>query len=161
MQDPFITTGTVRDNISLGQDMTDEQIVHAAQQAQLHDYVMSLPQAYNTQMDERGSNFSTGQRQLLSLARTLAHNPRILILDEATANIDSHTEAVIQSALMELKGRTSIIAIAHRLSTITAADQILVLHQGEIAQRGTHEELLALDGLYRNMYLLQQSRSQE
>ena len=160
MQEPFITTGTVRDNISLGQDMTDEQIVHAAQQAQLHDYVMSLPQAYNTQMDERGSNFSTGQRQLLSLARTLAHNPRILILDEATANIDSHTEAVIQSALMKLKGRTSIIAIAHRLSTITAADQILVLHQGEIAQRGTHEELLALDGLYQNMYLLQQSRNQ-
>src|SRR5690606_5782131 len=101
---------------------------------------------------------STGQRQLLSLARTLAHQPRILILDEATANIDSHTEAVIQAALMQLKGNTSIIAIAHRLSTITSADQILVLHQGEIAQRGTHSELLEQEGLYRNMYLLQQSR---
>ncbi|MDP2126654.1 MAG: ABC transporter transmembrane domain-containing protein [Pseudohongiella sp.] len=158
MQDPFITTGSVRDNICLGQVMSDEQIVRAAKQAQLHEFVMSLPDAYNTMMDERGGNFSTGQRQLLSLARTLAHDPMILILDEATANIDSHTEAVIQSALMQLKGKTSIIAIAHRLSTITSADQILVLHQGEIAQRGTHQGLLGHEGLYRNMYLLQQSR---
>lgn len=158
LQDPFITTGTVRDNICLGQQMTDEQIKHAAEQAQIHEFVMTLPLAYDTPMDERGANFSTGQRQLLSLARTLAHKPRILILDEATANIDSHTEAVIQSALMQLKGSTSIIAIAHRLSTITAADQILVLHQGEITQRGSHQQLLALEGLYRNMYLLQQSR---
>lgn len=158
LQDPFITTGTVRDNICLGQEMTDEQIMLAAKQAQIHEFVMTLPLAYETPMDERGANFSTGQRQLLSLARTLAHKPRILILDEATANIDSHTEAVIQSALMQLKGNTSIIAIAHRLSTITAADQILVLHQGEITQRGTHQQLLADEGLYRNMYLLQQSR---
>jgi ABC-type multidrug transport system fused ATPase/permease subunit len=97
---------------------------------------------------------------LLSLARTLAHRPKILILDEATANIDSHTEAVIQQALMQLKGETSIIAIAHRLSTITSADQILVLHQGEITQRGTHQQLLAQEGLYRNMYLLQQNRDE-
>ncbi|MDP2283778.1 MAG: ABC transporter transmembrane domain-containing protein [Pseudohongiella sp.] len=156
LQDPFITTGTVRDNICLGQDMSDEQLVSAAQQAQIHEFVMGLPLGYNTPMDERGGNFSTGQRQLLSLARTLAHKPRILILDEATANIDSHTEAVIQSALMQLKGSTSIIAIAHRLSTIIASDQILVLHQGEITQRGTHQQLLAQEGLYRNMYLLQQ-----
>jgi ABC-type multidrug transport system fused ATPase/permease subunit len=158
LQDPFITTGTIRDNICLGQNMTDEQIMRAAEQAQIHEFVMTLPLAYDTPMDERGANFSTGQRQLLSLARTLAHKPRILILDEATANIDSHTEAVIQSALMQLKGSTSIIAIAHRLSTITAADQILVLHQGEITQRGSHQQLLAHEGLYRNMYLLQQSR---
>lgn len=156
LQDPFITTETVRDNICLGLDMSDEQIIEAAKQAQIHEFVMGLPKAYETPMDERGANFSTGQRQLLSLARTLAHKPRILILDEATANIDSHTEAVIQSALMQLKGKTSIIAIAHRLSTITAADQILVLHQGEITQRGTHQALLAQEGLYRNMYLLQQ-----
>ncbi|MDP2379177.1 MAG: ATP-binding cassette domain-containing protein, partial [Pseudohongiella sp.] len=160
LQDPFITTGTVRDNICLGQDMSDEQLVSAAQQAQIHEFVMGLPLGYNTPMDERGGNFSTGQRQLLSLARTLAHKPRILILDEATANIDSHTEAVIQSALMQLKGSTSIIAIAHRLSTIIAADQILVLHQGEITQRGTHQQLLAQEGLYRNMYLLQQRRAE-
>ncbi|WP_294132962.1 ABC transporter ATP-binding protein [Pseudohongiella sp.] len=158
MQDPFITTGSVRENITLGQDMSDEVVLAAAGQAQIHDYIMTLPEAYNTPMDERGSNFSTGQRQLLSLARTLAHKPRILILDEATANIDSHTEAVIQRALMMLRGDTSIIAIAHRLSTITAADQILVLHQGVITQRGTHQQLLSEDGLYRNMYLLQQSR---
>jgi ATP-binding cassette, subfamily B, multidrug efflux pump len=158
LQDPFITTGTVRDNICLGLHMTDEQIVRAAEQAQIHEFVMTLPLAYDTPMDERGANFSTGQRQLLSLTRTLAHQPRILILDEATANIDSHTEAVIQSALMQLKGSTSIIAIAHRLSTITAADQILVLHQGEITQRGSHQQLLVHEGLYRNMYLLQQSR---
>ena len=161
MQDPFITTGTVRENITLGQQMSDEVVLAAAQQAQIHDYIMTLPEAYNTLMDERGSNFSTGQRQLLSLARTLAHKPRILILDEATANIDSHTEAVIQQALLLLRGSTSIIAIAHRLSTIIAADKILVLHQGVINQRGTHQELLAEEGLYRNMYLLQQSRGVE
>jgi ATP-binding cassette, subfamily B, multidrug efflux pump len=161
MQDPFITTGTVRDNITLGQDMAEATVIDAGKQAQIHDYVMGLPQGYDTPMDERGGNFSTGQRQLLSLARTLAHRPKILILDEATANIDSHTEAVIQQALMKLKGHTSIIAIAHRLSTITSADQILVLHQGEITQRGSHQELLSTDGLYRNMYLLQQNRSVE
>jgi len=158
MQDPFITTGTIRENITLGLDMSDQEVIEAAIQAQIHDYVMKLPQAYGTPMDERGGNFSTGQRQLLSLARTLAHKPKILILDEATANIDSHTEAVIQQALMMLKGSTSIIAIAHRLSTITSADQILVLHHGVINQRGTHQQLLAVDGLYRNMYLLQQNR---
>lgn len=155
MQDPFITTGTVRENITLGLPMADEDILEAARQAQLHDFVMELPLGYDTPMDERGGNFSTGQRQLLSLARTLAHKPKVLILDEATANIDSHTEAVVQQTLMRLKGQISIIAIAHRLSTITAADQILVLHQGEIRQRGTHQELVAQDGLYRNMYLLQ------
>lgn len=160
MQDPFITTGTIRENITLGLDMSDQAVVEAAIQAQIHDYVMKLPQAYDTPMDERGGNFSTGQRQLLSLARTLAHKPKILILDEATANIDSHTEAVIQQALMMLKGSTSIIAIAHRLSTITSADQILVLHHGVINQRGTHQQLLSVEGLYRNMYLLQQNRGE-
>lgn len=157
MQDPFITTGTVRENITLGLPMTDEEVEEAARQAQLHDFVVSLPLGYDTPMDERGGNFSTGQRQLLSLARTLAHRPKVLILDEATANIDSHTEAVVQETLLRLKGHISIIAIAHRLSTITAADQILVLHQGEIRQRGTHQELVAQDGLYRNMFLLQQN----
>lgn len=161
MQDPFITTGTVRENITLGLPMADADVQDAAKQAQLHDFVMALPLGYDTPMDERGGNFSTGQRQLLSLARTLAHKPKVLILDEATANIDSHTEAVVQQTLMRLKGQISIIAIAHRLSTITAADQILVLHQGEIRQRGTHQALIAQDGLYRNMYLLQKNHSDE
>lgn len=161
MQDPFITTGTVRENITLGLPMADEDVQEAARQAQLHDFVMGLPLGYDTPMDERGGNFSTGQRQLLSLARTLAHRPKVLILDEATANIDSHTEAVVQQTLMRLKGQISIIAIAHRLSTITAADQILVLHQGEIRQRGTHQELVAQDGLYRNMYLLQKNQGED
>src|SRR5690554_6409200 len=129
MQDPFITTGTVRENITLGLPMSDGEVQWASRQAQLHDFVMSLELGYDTPMDERGGNFSTGQRQLLSLARTLAHKPKVLILDEATANIDSHTEAVVQQTLMRLKGQISIIAIAHRLSTITSADQILVLHQ--------------------------------
>ena len=161
MQDPFITTGTVRENITLGLPMSDEEVQWASRQAQLHDFVMSLELGYDTPMDERGGNFSTGQRQLLSLARTLAHKPKVLILDEATANIDSHTEAVVQQTLMRLKGQISIIAIAHRLSTITSADQILVLHQGKIRQRGTHQELIAQEGLYQNMYLLQQNSSAE
>jgi len=155
MQDPFITTGTIRENICLGRNMTDEQVLAAARQAQIHDHIMSLPERYDTIMDERGSNFSTGQRQLLSLARTLAHEPLVLILDEATASIDSHTEAVIQQALMKLKGRTTIIAIAHRLSTITAADCILVLHDGQVRQQGTHQALLSREGLYQQMYQLQ------
>jgi len=155
LQDPFITTGTIRENITLGREIDNDRVIEAAEQAQLHDYVMTLPQQYDTVMDERGGNFSTGQRQLLSLARTLAHDPLVLILDEATANIDSHTEAVIQQALMKLKGRTTIIAIAHRLSTITAADTILVLHDGEVSQRGTHAELLEEPGLYQRMYELQ------
>ncbi len=158
LQDAFVMSGSVRDNITLGRPLQDEAIVEAARQAQLHDFVMSLPQGYDTLLGERGGNLSTGQRQLLSLARTLAHRPQILILDEATASIDSHTEAVIQQALSRLHGRTTIIAIAHRLSTITRADQILVLHQGEIRQRGSHRELMQVDGLYRHMYELQQQR---
>jgi ATP-binding cassette, subfamily B, multidrug efflux pump len=156
LQEPFISAGTVQENITLGREIPLERVIAAAQQAQLHDFVMSLPQGYQTLLGERGGNLSTGQRQLLSLARTLAQRPAILVLDEATASIDSHTEAVIQQALKTLHGHTTIIAIAHRLSTITRADNILVLHQGEIAQQGTHAELMRLDGLYRHMYQLQQ-----
>jgi ATP-binding cassette subfamily B multidrug efflux pump len=155
LQDPFIVAGSVRDNITLGLPMALERVKKAASQAQLHDFIMNLPMAYDTVMGERGSNFSTGQRQLLSLARTLAQEPRILILDEATASIDSATEAVIQQALEILRGRTTIIAIAHRLSTITQADRIIVLHQGEIMQQGKHAELLQQAGLYRHMHALQ------
>src|SRR5690606_39123410 len=155
LQDPFILRGSVRDNITLGLDMSEEQVINAARKAQLHDYVMSLPSGYDTELGERGGNLSTGQRQLLSLARTLAREPLILILDEATANIDSQTEATIQRALGQLRGSTTILAIAHRLSTITHADSIIVLHQGQMMQQGTHRELLAQDGLYRHMQELQ------
>lgn len=158
LQDPFITVGTVRENITLGMEIAEEKVIEAARSAQLHDFVMSLPNGYDTMLGERGGNLSTGQRQLLSLARTLAREPRILILDEATANIDSHTEAVIQQALTLLRGRTTILAIAHRLSTITRADAIIVLHQGRIMQQGSHQELLRIDGLYRHMYELQRQR---
>ncbi|MEK7258641.1 MAG: ABC transporter transmembrane domain-containing protein [Pseudomonadota bacterium] len=159
LQDPFISAGSVRDNITLGLEMTDEQVIAAARMAHLHDFVMSLPNGYATQLGERGGNLSTGQRQLLSLARTLAREPRILILDEATANVDSHTEAVISAALERLRGQTTILAIAHRLSTIVHADQIVVLHQGSVVQRGTHQELLREDGLYRHMHELQLQRA--
>ena len=155
LQDPFISAGSVRDNITLGLAIPEEKVIAAAQQAQLHEFVMSLPEGYDTLLGERGGNLSTGQRQLLSLARTLAREPRILILDEATANVDSHTEAVITKALNKLRGSTTILAIAHRLSTITHADQIVVLHQGRIMQQGSHQALLAQDGLYRHMHELQ------
>ena len=159
-QDPFVFTGTIRDNITLGREISEDKVRDSARKAQLLDYIESLPQGFDTELGERGNNLSTGQRQLLSLARTLAHEPGILILDEATANIDSHTEAVIQQALSELRGKTTMLAIAHRLSTITDADEILVLHQGEIVQRGSHQQLMALDGLYRHMYELQEKSEQ-
>jgi ABC-type multidrug transport system fused ATPase/permease subunit len=159
MQDPFISAGSVRDNISLGMELSDSEVVVASRQAQLHDFVLTLPKGYDTLLGERGGMLSTGQRQLLALARTLARKPRILILDEATANIDSHTEAVIQQALATLRGTTTIITIAHRLSTIIESDQIIVLHHGRIMQQGTHSQLLACDGLYRHMHELQLRKS--
>lgn len=155
-QDPFIFAGTVRENICLGDDYSQEAIEKAARQANIHDFIVSLPQGYDTWMNERGANLSTGQRQLLTLARTLVHEPKVLILDEATANIDSETEAVIQEALHNLRGKITIFAIAHRLSTIQEADEIVVLHKGHIVQKGLHHSLMAVDGLYRHMYELQQ-----
>lgn len=160
-QDAFIFSGTLAENIAMGADLSEEEIIAAARQAGLHEFVRTLPQGYQTPLGERGGNLSTGQRQLLSLARTLARKPKILILDEATANIDSETESHIMASLKQLRGRVTILAIAHRLSTITDADQILVLHQGEVVQRGTHQELLAVEGLYRHIYQLQENQVQE
>ncbi|ASP39503.1 multidrug ABC transporter ATP-binding protein [Bacterioplanes sanyensis] len=157
-QDPFIFSGTVADNIRLELALTDQQVEQAARKAHLHDAIMQMPQGYQTQLTERGGNLSTGQRQLLSLARTLAREPSILILDEATANIDSHTEALIQQTLMELRGEVTLIVIAHRLSTVKEADCLYVLHQGHIQQRGPHERLLLEEGLYKHMYELQQRK---
>lgn len=155
-QDPHIVSGTIAANITLGRDLDAHEIVFAAKQAGFHDFVSSLPAGYDTLLDERGRNLSAGQRQLLSLARTLAVRPKILVLDEATANIDSHTEAAVQRALLKLRGQTTLLVIAHRLSTIRAADQILVLHQGELVQRGTHDALLTAEGLYRHLHQLQE-----
>ncbi len=154
-QDPFIFNSSVRDNITLGMSVDDNTIIDAAQQAGLHSHVERMPQGYDTMLDERGSNLSTGQRQLLALARALLHQPQVLILDEATANIDSHTEAAIQQALQKLHGRVTLLVIAHRLSTIERADEIVVLHQGEIAQRGSHTALLNTDGIYQHLYQMQ------
>jgi ABC-type multidrug transport system fused ATPase/permease subunit len=154
-QDAFIFAGTIADNIKLECDLNDDQIIEVAKQAQLHEAIMAMPNGYQTELTERGKNLSTGQRQLLSLARTLARQPKILILDEATANIDSHTEALIQTSLMTLRGKVTLIAIAHRLSTVRDADQLYVLHQGHIQQQGTHQALLREEGLYKHMYELQ------
>ena len=161
LQDPFIIDGTVAENIALGLPLEREQIEQAAREAQLHDWVQRLAQGYDTALHERGQNLSTGQRQLICLARALARQPQVLILDEATAHIDSHTERRIQQALNSLRGRVTQIVIAHRLSTITQADRIVVLHQGQIAQIGSHQALLAQEGLYRHLYELQEMAGSE
>lgn len=156
LQDPFLFYGTVKDNIRLhNTDLTDEQIEEAARFVQANTFIEKLEDGYQHKVVERGATFSSGQRQLIAFARTIAANPKVLVLDEATANIDTETEEAIQTALAKMrKGRTTI-AIAHRLSTIQDADLILVLHQGEIVERGNHQELLAQRGLYHKMFLLQ------
>lgn len=156
LQDPFLFYGTVASNIRLHHpEMSDETVREAAQFVQAHHFIEQLPNGYEEHVTERGSTFSSGQRQLLAFARTMATDPKILILDEATANIDTETEVAIQASLEKMrKGRTTI-AIAHRLSTIQDAELILVLHQGEIVERGTHQQLLSERGLYYKMYQLQ------
>lgn len=156
LQDAFLFYGTVKENIRLhNQSMSDEEILEAAKFVQADHFIEKLEDGFDHKVVERGAAFSSGQRQLVAFARTIAANPKILVLDEATANIDTETEEAIQVALAKMrKGRTTI-AIAHRLSTIQDADQILVLHKGEIVERGNHQELLVLGGLYHKMYLLQ------
>lgn len=156
LQDPFLFYGDIESNIRLhASDMTDTEVREAAEFVQANNFIEKLPNAYKQKVTERGSTFSSGQRQLVAFARTIATNPKILVLDEATANIDTETEVAIQNSLEKMrKGRTTI-AIAHRLSTIQDAELILVLHHGEIVERGTHQELLNQKGLYHKMYLLQ------
>ena len=149
LQDVYMFAGTVRDNIAYGKlDATDEEIVRAAKAANCHDFIMRLPNGYNTDLAEDAANLSQGQRQLLSIARAILANPAVLILDEATSSVDTRTEMNIQQAMIALmKGRTSFV-IAHRLSTIRGADQILVIQDGRIVERGTHEQLLEKQGVY-------------
>jgi len=159
-QDPFIFSAPVQDNIRMGEDrISDNAITKAARLVKANSFIDALPAQYETKLVEKGENLSTGQKQLLSFARAMAYDPEILILDEATANIDTPTEALIQSAIAELtRERTSII-IAHRLSTIQNADKIVVLHKGEKAEEGTHQELLSRKGIYWRLYKLQFNRS--
>ncbi len=156
LQDPFLFYGTIESNIRLhNAEMTDEEVRAAAEFVQADKFITKLPDGYLQKVTERGSTFSSGQRQLVAFARTMAADPKILVLDEATANIDTETEVAIQQSLERMRiGRTTI-AIAHRLSTIQDANLILVLHHGEIVERGTHQELLSHRGLYHKMYLLQ------
>ncbi|MFF2482231.1 ABC transporter ATP-binding protein [Paenibacillus sp. NPDC058071] len=152
LQDTFIFSGTIRDNIRYGKlDATDEEIVEAAKAVNAHEFIVNLPDGYDTEVEERGSVLSMGQRQLLSFARALLSDPRVLILDEATASIDTETELKIQGALKTLlAGRTSFM-IAHRLSTIRNADEIIVLDHGRIVEQGSHEELIAKGGVYNGL----------
>jgi ATP-binding cassette subfamily B multidrug efflux pump len=146
----------VMDNIRYGRlDATDEEVIAAAKLANADQFIRRLPQGYDTELSERGSNLSQGQRQLLAIARAVLADPSILILDEATSSVDTRTEVHIQEALLRLmEGRTSFV-IAHRLSTVRNADKILVVNDGEIIERGTHEELLAQRGFYHNLYMSQ------
>jgi len=155
-QDFFLFTGDIAQNISLGDPTISEgRVRSAALRVQADRFISRLPENYKSQVRERGAGFSVGEKQLLSFARALAFDPPVLVLDEATSSIDTETERLIQEAIETLlSGRTSIV-IAHRLSTIRSADCILVFHHGEIRERGTHEELMAIDGLYRKLYEIQ------
>lgn len=156
-QDPFLLAASARENIDMGRGLSQQQIEAAARAAHAHAFIMALEQGYDTSLGEGGSRLSTGQKQLIAIARALAGQPKILLLDEATSNIDSQTEQIVQVALDELRGRVTIVAIAHRLSTIRDADRIVVLNHGRIAESGTHDALMRIDGgLYQRLYLLQQ-----
>ena len=162
LQEPYLFSGTIADNIRYGRlDASDEDIAAAAQAVGADEFIERLPQKYDTELHERGSNLSVGQRQLIAFARAIVADPRILILDEATANIDTHSERLIQRALGTiLKGRTSLV-IAHRLSTIRSADRIVVMRDGKIVELGNHEELLAQNGVYADLYRMTYRRSED
>jgi ATP-binding cassette subfamily B protein len=155
-QDVFLFHGTVRENIAYGSfDASDEQVVEAAKIAEAHDFVMQLPQGYDTIVGERGQKLSGGQRQRISIARAILKNPPVLILDEATSSVDNETEAAIQRSLEKIAvGRTTIV-IAHRLSTVRNADRIFVLENGAHKEQGRHEELAHGDGIYATLWRVQ------
>ncbi|MCP4645620.1 MAG: ATP-binding cassette domain-containing protein, partial [bacterium] len=152
----FLFSGSIERNIRLGDaDMSEEHVRACAQYVNAAGFIERMTGRYEYEVGERGANLSTGQRQLLAFARTLAHDPRILILDEATSSVDTATEALIQDAIVKLMENRTCIVIAHRLSTIQHADRIIVMHHGEVREQGTHQELLAKRGLYFRLYQLQ------
>ena len=161
LQETWLFEGTVRENIAYGmEDATEEEIVDAAKAAYAHSFIKRLPSGYDTVITQDGGNLSQGQRQLICIARVMLIKPPMLILDEATSNIDTRTEIHIQKAFAKLmKGRTSFI-VAHRLSTIKGSDMILVMDQGKIIEQGSHEELLSKEGFYHKLYHSQFSTSQ-
>jgi ATP-binding cassette, subfamily B, multidrug efflux pump len=156
LQDPFLFTGTIAENIRLGSHwITDERMKAAAEEVNVGDFIRALPRGFDEPLRERGNSLSTGQKQLINFARALAHDPRILVLDEATSSVDTDTEMRVRSALEHMvRGRTSVV-IAHRLSTVQQADRILVMHKGALREAGTHQELLAQRGIYWKLYQLQ------
>lgn len=156
-QDPFVLATTIYDNIDMGRGLSEQAIYQSAKQAHLHDVIIKMSDGYQTELGEGGLRLSTGQRQQLIIARALAGFPKVLLLDEATANVDSETEQVVQRALSELQGKVTMIVVAHRLSTIHHADQILVLDKGRLIEQGSHQQLMKIgQGRYRAMYELQQ-----
>ena len=161
LQDTWLKSGTIYENIAYGRpDATKEQVIEAAKAAHAHSFIKRMPQGYDTVISEDGGNLSQGQKQLLTIARTILSNPKILILDEATSSADTRTEIMIQRAMDKLtEGRTSFI-IAHRLSTIRDADVILVMKDGDIVETGNHEELLAKGGFYADLYTSQFEQSE-
>lgn len=156
-QDPFLLAASARENIDMGRGLSQDEIEAAAKAAHAHELILSLEHGYDTDMGESGTRLSSGQKQLISIARALAGKPRILLLDEATSHIDSETEQIVQRALEALRGKVTLISIAHRLSTIRNADRIIVLNHGRIAEAGSHDALMAIEqGIYQRLYLLQQ-----
>ncbi len=156
MQDVFLFSGDIKSNIRLNStEISDEDVIKAAKYANAHEFIQSLPDKYDEEVKERGCTLSAGQRQLISFARAIAYNPSILVLDEATANIDTETEKIIQESLERISKDRTTVVIAHRLSTIQKADKIIVLHKGRIREMGKHDELLKLGGIYKNLYDMQ------
>ena len=156
LQDTWVFRGTIFDNIAYGKEnATMEEVVAAAKAARIHNYIMRLPQGYNTVVSEDGGNISKGQKQLLTIARAMLYNTNMLILDEATSNVDTNTERQVQKAIRSLMAGKTCFVIAHRLSTIQNADRILVVNQGDVIEQGTHEELMLRKGFYYKLYASQ------
>ena len=156
LQDPFLFSASAMENIRYGNlEATDDEVYRAAKDAGIHDYIMSMPQGYDTPIRESANNISTGQKQLLSIARALVANPKILVLDEATSKVDPFTELLIQNALDKAFSDRTTFIIAHRLSTIKMASRILVFDHGRMVEEGSHDELLRKDGVYAKLYRIQ------